>query len=104
MVLAVQFTTVPALIVIMPHHCMLEITIIALMIHYGMVNSVTMRTHVALVPTLHHGSVWSSLTVQVMISRCIFVTIKALLMKILLFNGWNSMSSKLIVMYIIYRD
>ena len=28
-----------------------------LMIHSGMVNSVTMRVHVALVPTLHHGSV-----------------------------------------------
>ena len=65
-----------------------------LMIHSGMVNSVTMRAHVALVPTLHHGSVWSSLTVQVMILRCTFVMIKILLMKILLFNRWNSMSNK----------
>ena len=28
--------------------------------------------HVALVPILHHGSVWSSLTVQMMILRCAF--------------------------------
>ena len=29
-----------------------------LMIHSGMVNSVTMGAHAALAPTLHHGSVW----------------------------------------------
>ena len=61
----------------------------SLMIHSGMVSSVTMRAHAALVPTLHHGSV-----PQVMILRYVFVLIKVLLMKILQFNCLNCMSSK----------
>ena len=67
------------------------------MIHSGMVNSnsVTMRAHVALVPILHsdHGSVWTSLTVQVMILRCAIVTVKMKepKMKILQFICWSSL-------------
>ena len=65
--------TVPVLVAT-DHHLMLGTTITVnqlikvptvmlsthsfLMIHSGMVNSVTMRAHAALAPTLHHGSVW----------------------------------------------
>ena len=67
---AVFSSIVPALMVPNPHHMLETTTIVSqhikvtallptcsfLMIHSGMVNSVTMRVHVALVPTLHHGS------------------------------------------------
>ena len=51
---------------------LIEVTVLSmmyssLMIHSGMASSVTMKVPVALAPILHRGSVWISLTAQVMI-------------------------------------
>ena len=96
------------LVVYRAHHHMLEtITTVSqpirvivsglmfssLMILSGMVNNATMKVHAALIPTLHHGSVWSCLKAQVKILKYVSVIIKTGMMKIHMCNKLNSIFS-----------